>query len=265
MGRAAKLSIQEYSELTGLSCSKLRYYDKIGLLSPEIRGSNRYRYYAPRQVLMAAFVKVLTTVGTPLSIIKIINKNKTPQNVFALLIQQQRNLDKQLHELQTAYSIINIYCGHIFAGLAVSEDVIRIQDHDEVKIILGEIADYTDTEDFYSPFITFCAMAATKNINLHYPVGGYYESIHSFVSKPAQPTRFFSVDPHGNTRQKTGKFLVAHYKGGYGEFGDTPQKVLAYAQANKLTFRGPLYVTYLLDDVSTVVNQYVSRITVRVF
>jgi DNA-binding transcriptional MerR regulator len=264
MGTVDKLSIKEYSDITGLSCSTLRYYDKIDLLSPEIRGSNRYRYYAPRQIPMATFVKVLTAVGTPLSLIKTISKNKTPQNVFSLLMQQHSKLDKQLHELQTAYSIIHTYCDHILAGLFVSEGVINIQERDEVKIILGEVADFTDTVDFYAPFITFCAMALSKSINLHYPVGGYYESIHSFLSQPAQPTRFFSMDPHGNAQRKTGKFLVAHCKGDYGEFGDTPQKILAYAQANHLSIHGPLYVTYLLDDVSTTGKQYLSRITVRV-
>ena len=50
MGQKKNLSILEYSRLTGIKRDNLRFYDRIGLLKPEIRGENGYRYYTRRQL-----------------------------------------------------------------------------------------------------------------------------------------------------------------------------------------------------------------------
>ena len=45
MSQKKQLSILEFSRLTGIKRENLRFYDRIGLLSPEARGENGYRYY----------------------------------------------------------------------------------------------------------------------------------------------------------------------------------------------------------------------------
>jgi hypothetical protein len=86
-----------------------------------------------------------------------------------------------------------------------------------------------------------------------------------FLTTPPRPTRFFSLDPHGNSKRGAGQYLVAHNKGYYGEFGNLPQSMAAYARANGLSFRGPLYITYLLDEISmTDHTHYLSQIVVGV-
>jgi DNA-binding transcriptional MerR regulator len=265
MNKASMLSIKEFADFTGLNESTLRYYDGIGLLSPELRGANRYRYYSPRQMITVDFIKVLIKVGVPLSTIAHMNKSRTPQSVLALLTQQENKLDAQLHELQTAYSIIHTYRNTIESGIAAQEGGISVCDLDERRIILGQVNDFSGAVNFYEPFMRFCNTAHENNIDLHYPIGGYYEDIQVFLDTPSQPTRWFSLDPRGNGRRKAGRYLVAHNKGYYGEFGDLPQRMLAHAQANALSFGGPLYITYLLDEISmTDHKHYLSQIAVGV-
>jgi effector-binding domain-containing protein len=82
---------------------------------------------------------------------------------------------------------------------------------------------------------------------------------------PSRPTRFFSLDPHGRDRRNAGQYLVAYNRGYYGEFGDLPQRLLAHARTNGLSFCGPLYIVYLLDEISmTDHNDYLSQIVVGV-
>ena len=50
MNQKKQLSILEFSRLTGISRDNLRFYDRIGLLCPEQRGENNYRYYARSQL-----------------------------------------------------------------------------------------------------------------------------------------------------------------------------------------------------------------------
>ena len=265
MSNVTMLSIKEFAEFSGLNESTLRYYDTIGLLSPEYRGANRYRYYSPLQTITVDFIKVLVKVGVPLSTIAKMNKNRTPQSVLALLTQQENKLDRQLHDLQTAYSIIHTYRNTIEAGIVAHEHDISVRTLDEAHIILGQVNDFSEAANFYEPFMRFCNMANENKIDLHYPIGGYYEDIHVFLNAPSQPTRFFSLDPRGNSKCNAGRYLIAHNKGYYGEFGDLPKRLLAHAQTNGLSFRGPLYIIYLLDEISMADhNQYVSQIVVGV-
>jgi DNA-binding transcriptional MerR regulator len=265
MDNSTMLSIKAFSDFTGLSESTLRYYDQVGLLVPAFRGENRYRYYSPLQTITVDFIKVLFTVGVPLATIKEMNKTRTPQSVLVLLMQQENKLDAQLHELQTAYSIIHTYRNNIQAGMAADIRDISVQELNEARITLGQVADFSGAATFYAPFMEFCNMAHENKIDLHYPIGGVYEDIHVFLRTPSQPTRFFSLDPRGNSKRKAGQYIVAYNKGYYGEFGDLPQRLVAYAQAQGLSFCGSLYITYLLDEISVIDhNQYLSQIVVGV-
>ncbi|MDR2696623.1 MAG: MerR family DNA-binding transcriptional regulator [Deltaproteobacteria bacterium] len=265
MHEVTRLSIKAFSAFTGINESTLRYYDKIGLLSPESRGDNSYRYYSPVQNFAVEFIKVLIKVGVPLSAIKGMSKTRTPQNVLALLMQQETRLDAQLHELQTAYAIIHTYRNNIQAGLAARAGDIGVCDLDQMRCTLGQVNDFTGSATFYAAFMEFCRQAHEYSINLHYPIGGYYENIEAFLRAPAQPTRFFSQDPRGNSIRKAGKYLVAYNTGYYGEFGELPKKVAAHARAHSLSLRGPLYITYLLDEISMVDHtQYLSQLVVGI-
>ena len=264
VGHTTLLSIKEFSDFTGISESTLRYYDKIGLLSPSHRGENRYRYYLPIQATLVNFIRVLINLGVPLAIIKEMNAHRTPQNMLALLAQQETKLDKRLRDLQTAYSIIHTYRDNIQTGIFANEHDIRVQALDEARLILGDPTDFS-SGSFYKPFMAFCNSIQKHNININYPVGGYHENMTVFVNAPGQPTRFFSLDPYGQHRRKAGLHLVAYRRGYYGEFGDTAQKMLSYAQENALVFHGPVFVIYLLDEVCTIDhNQYLAQVVVGV-
>jgi effector-binding domain-containing protein len=217
------------------------------------------------QTITVDFIKVLIEVGVPLTIINEMNRNRSPQSVLALLAQQENKLDAQLLKLQTAYSIVHTYRNNLQAGMYANENDIAVRELDEAHFILGQKADFGDTDTFYKPFMEFCNAAHENKINLNYPIGGYYEDIHAFLNAPSKPTRFFSQDPRGNSKRKAGRYLVAYTRGYYGEFGDLPQKISAYAQKHAFSFCGSLYITYLLDEISiTNHRQYLSQIVVGV-
>lgn len=62
--------ISEVSKLLKISASKLRYYDKIGLISPEIRKDNNYRGYSQQQIIEIKRVLLMRRLGFTLSEIK---------------------------------------------------------------------------------------------------------------------------------------------------------------------------------------------------
>ncbi len=60
------LTIQKMSQVTGLSTHTLRYYEKIGLISPIRRKENGYRLYSKADIVWVEFLNRLRTIGMPI-------------------------------------------------------------------------------------------------------------------------------------------------------------------------------------------------------
>ena len=55
--------IGEISRLYKISTDILRYYDKIGLMSPDFIGENGYRYYSKKQIWKLNNIRNLRNIG----------------------------------------------------------------------------------------------------------------------------------------------------------------------------------------------------------
>ncbi|WP_170885585.1 MerR family transcriptional regulator [Bacillus alkalicellulosilyticus] len=64
------MTIQAFSENTGLPASTLRYYEKEGLLQPFERGLNGYRQYSEEQIPLALTIHSLRLAGVNMKDIK---------------------------------------------------------------------------------------------------------------------------------------------------------------------------------------------------
>jgi len=267
MNESALFSIKEFSNFTGVNQSTLRYYDDIGLLTPAERGENNYRYYTPFQIIKLNYINVLIELGVPLSVIKDMDVNRTPESIIELLSRQEDKLDYKLNELRTTYSIIHTYRKNIQRGLAVYDGLVRVEEIPDFRFVLGHLNnfDFKNHITFYKEFIRFCQAADDHHINLRYPVGAYHNDMFSFLQVPNRPDRWYSLDPFGKNICPAGNYLVGYKRGYYGEFGDIASKMADYAAERKLKCRGPVYVLYLLDEISiTEPDEYLSRICVNV-
>ncbi|MCL2699702.1 MAG: hypothetical protein FWE68_05265, partial [Defluviitaleaceae bacterium] len=138
----------------------------------------------------------------------------------------------------------------------------------ESHYVLGRATDaqFKSDEAFYDEFVRFCKSANDYRINLRFPIGGYHDDMTEFLRAPNRPDKFFSLDPMGNSTRPKGKSLQGYKLGYYGEFGDLPQKMEAYAAENGLVCKGPVFVVYLLDEVSIIdPGKYLSRVAVQVY
>lgn len=267
MDESTLLSIKQFSAATGLNVSTLRYYDEIGILPPISRGEdNNYRYYRPRQVIVANFIQVLIELGIPLSTIRELADDRSPETLIELLGRQEDNLDNLFNRLRTAYSIIHTYRKNILSGMMAEEGTIRIEELPATHYIEGGEYRFTsDDETFYEPFIKFINTAGDYRINLKYPIGAYHNNMDSYLKGPGRPDRFISMDPFGDRERPAGRYLVGYKRGYYGQLGDLAERMTAYAQENKLFFHGPVYTVYLLDEISmTNPDEYLSSVSVRV-
>ena len=284
------LTIKEFSKLSGIEQTTLRYWDDIGLFTPAKRNpENNYRYYSPEQIISVNFITVLSDLNIPLKTISELEKTRTPESIVNLIEQQEQRLDMEMRKIREQYTIMHTrlelikYGRRLLNGFHM-EDGLRISESDDEgqgqwmdtggvgvmrreakNLILGPRNDWKEGEPFYEYFMNFCHSAADMRMNLSLPIGAMHDDMESFLRSPGEPDYFFSIDPTGNRVREAGRYLIGFVYGYYGQFGDIAERMDAYAKEHKLKPKGPVYSMYLLDEVCTKnPDQYLAQLCVAV-
>ena len=244
------LTIHQFSEMTGVPDSTLRYYDSLGLLSPASRGRNHYRYYLPHQVTALNFITVLSELGVPLAQVNSLIKDRTPDYVLEILMQRERELDHELKKLQASYSLIHTFQKNIIFSEHVKVDEITRSTIKDTPIVIGKKIDWEKEPSYYNHFAAFCRYVSKEKFNLHYPVGGLFESFDKFEENPTKPDYFFSVDPNGEDKMDGGRYVTGYAKGSFSKLASISEKLRNFAKNENHELSGKVYVTYLLDVVT---------------
>ena len=258
------LSIKKFSEITGITQAALRHYDKTKLFQPIKRGDNGYRYYSVRQAVAINFINVMNSVNVPLKKITEAKKDKSPELMLELLRKQEFELNQELYRLQQAYAIIHTYNELIKEGLLANEHEVSVCHMTATPIELGPVNDFTSGY-FYESFFNFLKKMISSKVNPAYPAGGYYENMDAFINAPGQPSRYFSHIPVGSYKKEAGLYMVAYTRGYYGNLGNAPQRMQAYALEHGFVFSGPVYEIYLHDEITIDdYDQYLIQVSVLV-
>jgi len=244
------LSIKNFSSLTGIKQSTLRYYDDLGLFSPAARGENGYRYYSPQQILTINSINLLHELDMPIRQITHIQSHRSPELMCEIFEEKENALEAELIKMERSFNVVKTLKRMIQTGLAAEENVIETKYLDDMPIVIGPVNDFEGTNYFYDAFVKFCSDAKQYRIDMRLPVGGMFEDFDAFAEYPGQPTRFFSVDPKGLDKRPAAKYLSAFQRGYYGETGDLIERMKTYLSENGLITVGPVYNIYLLDELS---------------
>jgi DNA-binding transcriptional MerR regulator len=246
----ALYSIKEFAKFSGVRQSVLRYYDEIGLFSPVRRGENGYRYYSPYQIVPLNMIKVFIELDTPLREIDELAASRTPERVLQLLARQERKFDEGIRQLQASYSITHQYRALITRALSVKEGEIEERVLEETPLFVGPALEGDGPHSYFECFSAFCRFAERSTVSMSFPVGGLYRDLTAFREQPHKPARYFSLCPAGADRAPSGRYLSGFTRGAYGKMGDLPERLHAYAKEHSLTPIGPVYLVYLLDEIS---------------
>ncbi|CZT55429.1 MerR family transcriptional regulator [Solibaculum mannosilyticum] len=95
------LTIGQMAKLNGVSQQTLRFYDKMGLLSPVYRGEdNQYRYYNIRQSAVLDIIQYMKSLGISLKDIKHQLDSQDLDYIEKALRQKQRQIDEEIRDLK---------------------------------------------------------------------------------------------------------------------------------------------------------------------
>lgn len=114
------MKIRQAEQLTGISGSNIRFYEKEGLIKPE-RGENNYREYSEEDVELLKKIKVLRMLGVPVNEILEIEKGQ-----ISLEDAMKRRLDeirKETQNLRQTEEICSLIVKKEYALADISEDI----------------------------------------------------------------------------------------------------------------------------------------------
>lgn len=96
-----RLIISRFAALTGLSPKTLRYYDQIGVLSPEhTDDANGYRYYSVSQIHLGVQVRRWRQLGLPLDELR--QMIDQPTHAKEVLLRHEHRLKAEIEHRQHA-------------------------------------------------------------------------------------------------------------------------------------------------------------------
>ena len=169
MNQKKQLSILEFSRLTGISRDNLRFYDRIGLLCPEQRGENNYRYYARSQLNSAYLISSLRLLEVGLEDIRRYSTGRTPERMLAFFAQQEERIQAEIARLRETSEIMKLRASLAQEALAHAEGAYLLEDRPRERIFLCPPA--PDGLSGEESEIFAYEYAAGKGVHLGHPAG----------------------------------------------------------------------------------------------
>jgi DNA-binding transcriptional MerR regulator len=202
---ASRLTISELARLARTTRDTLLFYDRIGLLVPESRGANHYRYYSERELLKINFIRTFKSLGMSLKEIRKLLENRTPESVLMSLREQMAVIRERQIQLRQTYLLLENLQGTIEYALDLDENVITTQWCDEKPIIIAPKNDYShgrmlwdnilDSYQFFQELVT--------PLEMNYPVWSIYEKESVKNRRWGFPDRFYMNNPSARCRAKS--------------------------------------------------------------
>ncbi|MDK2827583.1 MAG: hypothetical protein PWP67_373 [Clostridium butyricum] len=259
----SNMQIKEFSALTGIKRENLRYYEQIGLLSPEFRGKNGYRYYTRSQLTTAYLIISLRELGIGIDEIKRYIDIRTPEEMFSLFSSQKQHILTEIKKLKRILEVMQLYVDMAEDAIKYKENSINIEYKKKEPIFLGPIISNDSLDEAAISFYNF---AAENGIDIGYPLGAIINKKDIENKNPLYATQYYFKAMHDqNSYKPEGKYAVFYGRCAYGESDYLYEKLYKFIDKNNLRMCSDAYEEYPLNELSTKdENQYCVKIEIMV-
>ncbi|MDR1530864.1 MAG: MerR family transcriptional regulator [Clostridiales bacterium] len=260
-------SISEAASMARVTRAALLHYDKLGLLPPQARGENNYRYYTDEQISLVNFVRTLQQLEMPLRDIRKIEKMRTPEIMLALLSKQLAHIAGDIEKLRRAEKLLLTLKNTIEEAVAVDENKIEAHWAKAERIFLGPQNDYSNGRTLNHALLDFYRYCKRRDssIDLNYSAWGVYSEERIKRGDWVWPDKFYLNMPDGPDEKPAGLYITGYDRGNYGRSDALYKRLTAFIKEHGYEICGPTYETYPLNEISVCdPNNYLMRISITV-
>lgn len=217
------LSVSNFAKIARISVHRLRHYDQLGLLSPVVRGKNKYRFYSMHQLAPCNTIRILRNLGVPISVIRDLKDYRTPEIVEEVLARQVSDIQDRKEKLCQAEKLLDTMLQNIRSAKGAEAGTIMIQYLPAQPIMLGEQNDYSEGRTDYDALLTFYQTMSEKypvsDCDVSYPVWGLISEDRVRQGRWEYPDRFYYFSPNGNDSRPAALYAIGYMRAGYGGGG----------------------------------------------
>lgn len=264
--RTYYLTTGEFARLAGTTKHTLFHYDKIGLLSPERKSTNQYRYYAASQLEIFDVITILKEIGMPLEEIKSYLDNRTPKLFLELLEKETFAIEKRIQELKRMKDQLSKEKDCLRHTLGQNFHKISVVHEKKHYLLTAPAPEDADSEEENAHVISkLIALEKEHHLFSPYGIGGiqhlhspehlneHYSHYYILLDKPVKGLPL-QIRPQGD-------YLCAFHLGGYDTLPETYEKMLFYAREHHLSLSNRFYEDILIDRLTVKTEEdYVLRI-----
>lgn len=250
MEHQIKMPIREFSRLSGIRRENLRFYDQIGLLSPESRGDNGYRYYSKRQLNQAFLICDLRALGLGLEEIKSYAEQRSPEKMRELFMAQDGRIEKEIERLRSIQELMKLRAEMVRQAVLHEKETFFLEEKEREAIYLcpARSEGGTDEEGFAQSY----EYAKERGVDISFPVGSVIAApVLETENLPPVYCNYFKVSKHSNAWKPAGTYAV--YYGRYSD--DFPETLYRHfgdlIREKGFRIDGYVYEEYPLDELST--------------
>ena len=260
-------SISEFAKYSRTTRDTLLHYDRIGLITPDSRGENNYRYYSNRQLAVINVIRTLQALGMTLDEIKRLKDRRTPELADEVLASQIGKIDNKIEDWMRARKLLLTLQATIRSVSDIDEKAIVIQFVPEAAIVLGEQNDYSRGRDDYDALLSFFYAVSEKypDLDLNYPVWAVFSEQRIRLGDWAGPDRYYFYNPEGPDKRPAALYAVGYTRGGYGKGGELYKRMTEYIDNNGFEICGDVYEEYPLNEFCVTDDKnYLMRVMITV-
>lgn len=263
MNKKSCLPIREFARLTGIRKENLRFYDRIGLLSPEFRADNNYRYYTRRQLNTAYLITSLRNLGVSLNEIKTYASECTLSKMLTIFEEQSKRITAELDRLHSMQEMLDLYADMAKRALQYQDALLLESCAREPIFAIPELCEDMSEDD---EVVFAYEYAQEHGVNSGCPLGAILHRPDFSKTDVLKVRRYyFKTKRKHNSFKPAGQYAIAYGQCALGKPETVCKRLLEFVAAQNLTMVGGIYEEYPLSELPVdKEHSYCVRLSVRV-
>ncbi|MDK9711465.1 MerR family transcriptional regulator [Acidaminobacter sp.] len=260
--------INQISKLYKIGIDSLRYYEKLGILTPK-RDDNGYRLYSLKEIYKLNIIRDLRSLDFSFKQIKAYLDDQCITNSLVLIQEEQALIETQLETLRAAKAALHsrMEMLNYLSSVQVGECVVRTYSDRfclrlNAEITRDEETDFAINKLHMKHDAILCelgnlSIGAVPSMENFYKGGnGVFNSV--FIILENETDHFDFMLP-------AGRYLSVYYRGTYAQSSDQIRKILNYANTRDMDVLGDPFELYHIDNRYTVQQEeFLTEVQMRV-